>query len=500
MRWMWKGAKGVFAASNAASQAAAGHLQMGATNWGLRRDMKAAQRGVVGPWDPPIPPGASGYYDYSGLAKPEDIGAVSDEFPLGRYVVPKGKWKLGEPIGLDASALITHTAVIAPTGSGKTASVIAPWIYGGLRSGYLVVAVDVKGNGDLMNEVQLYGKTQTPLGGAPIIAWNYRDPGKSAQWNWLAEMDSDGAINAAVEAICGRPSDNDPNKNFHLRDMKYLRGLLELQRILSGNVTVRQLVRILEDPLALDALVNQGAHLRGAGRLRELCNLSRDEYSKAVQFVLTHLETLDIDGFVAVTTHQQLDMRNLDSFIGCLLIANAPVADQALAAEASGLFLSQLLFRRLQSFGSASTPMLLILDEAPRLQDRLDLGALLSMARGANISVVIAAQDVTQFKEEIRSEVLSNCSNFVCLPGVSQATTDYFAGRLGTRRQTVVAHSRTQDRLGSNGATVSRSIQEVVALSHAEISSPPFSSYSAIVHSRSLSHKPILVDLTRPDL
>lgn len=498
-RW-WRGARGLMSASTSASRSLSNQAQVRAASRRLRRDTRAASRGVVGPWDPPVPPGVSGYLDYSGLARPEDIGPVSNDFPLGRYVVPKGQWEVGEAIGLPLNVLGSHAVVVAPTGSGKTSSIIAPWIHGGLRAGFTVVAVDVKGNGDLIQEVLQYAASQPPIGGAPIVRWDYRDPGRSMSWNWLSELNSDGAVNAAVEAICGRGRDNDPNRNFHLRDMKYLRGLLDVQRCLRGPVTVRNLVQFLEDQDALRSLVSQAGATRGAGRLQELCGLSQHEYAKAVQFVLTHLETLDTDGFNAVTKVREFEITNLDALSGYLVVINSPVADQTLSAEASGLFLSQLIYHRLGQFGSPGSPLLLVLDEAPRLQDRIDLRALLSLSRGAGMSIVIAAQDVTQFEEGARSEILSNCSTFVCLPGVSQATTSFFGGRLGTRRITSVSHSQSVDLERGRGLNVSRSIEEVPVLGHSEISSPPFSPYSAIVHSRNLSHKPILVDLLRSDL
>jgi hypothetical protein len=38
-----------------------------------------------------------------------------------------------------------HTVVYAPTQAGKSTSIIAPWIYAGMRAGYLVIALDLTG-------------------------------------------------------------------------------------------------------------------------------------------------------------------------------------------------------------------------------------------------------------------------------------------------------------------------------------------------------------------
>jgi type IV secretory pathway TraG/TraD family ATPase VirD4 len=495
-KWIWRSGQVAFDASRAVARTAEGRL----LSWSAGRGARAARYGVVGPWDPPLPPRISGVLDYSGLARPQDIQPSRIDFPLGRYISPRGKWRPKDPFGLSTSVVNRHAVVIAPSRSGKTASVVGPWIHAAVRLGYVVVAIDVKGNNDLLSEVKQYAATQPPLGGMPVLIWDYRNPSRSVSWNWVRDLDSDGAINAAVEAICGRASDNDPNRSFHFRDMKYLRGLLELTSLSQPPMTVRGLIQTLEDQTALEALVLQHASTRGASRLRELCGHTPFDYVRAVQFVTTHLETLDTQGFVDVTSRSQFRMSALDGMSGALVIVNAPVADQSLSAAASGLFVGQLLFRRLQRFATPSSPMLLVLDEAARLQDRIDLGALMSLAAGAGVSVLLSVQDVTQFEEIRRSEILANCGTCVVLPGVSSDTSEYLGNRLGKRQRLSLSESTTHDRHSGTGTSYSRVVELAPVLEHNEISHLPFGRFSAVVHTRHLSPKPILVDLTRSDL
>jgi len=147
-------------------------------------------------------------------------------------------------------------------------------------------------------------------------------------------------------------------------------------------------------------------------------------------------------------------------------------------------------------------PVLLVLDEAARLQNRLDLASLLSLIAGANVSVLLATQDISQFKEEIRDEILANCGNIICLSRVAQTTTEFFSRRLGKVERETLNYSR-----GSGGETGrnknwSRGSELRQVLEHREISSPPrnFGDWTATLSIPLLANKPIISNLARTDL
>jgi hypothetical protein len=79
------------------------------------------------------------------------------------------------------------------------------------------------------------------------------------------------------------------------------------------------------------------------------------------------------------------------------------------------LFLSRFLNKQLQKFNTCSRPVLLILDEAPRLRDRIDLPGLRSLAASANMSVVLAVQEVNNFREDERDVIFANCGTWVLM-------------------------------------------------------------------------------------
>lgn len=500
MSMWWNLSKAGARASWASGHVLGDALAQGAAQRRVNRGARAVARGAIGPWDPTPPPGSQGFLDFSGVARPEDISCPEWWFPLGRYVTPRHPWSADQPIGLPFREVNRHTAILGATRAGKTASLIAPWIVEGLAANYTVVALDIKGNDDLKNEIIRYRDATYPSARFKRHEWNYANPPTSRRWNFVRELDDDGSINAATEAICGLPRDNDPNRNFHLRDMKWARGLLELAHDSGLDLGVRDLLEILSDPADLDRLVRKYPQTRGAQRLRDLSIMDPVDQARATQFLATYFEVLNNDGFAEVTRSSRFDLRSAVFAPGQLLLVNAPVADGALSAVSSGLFLSQVIHRRLSAFGRNPPPMLLVIDEAARVLDRLDLGRLLSLAAGANVSVVIALQEIKQLPEDKRDEILANCGTTVVLGGSALSTPEYISKRLGTRIAASYTASETHGRGSGRSSGYTLSSSPTPVMGENELRSPPSGRFGAVVINNNISRRPILVDLTRPDL
>lgn len=500
----WQVTRGLFSASNAAGRQMA---NAATTNAAIRRANKghrAIRSGIVGPWDA-VPAGAQGFLDYSGTATPADVRWQTWAFPLGRYVLPKSPrfgqgFQTKEEFGLSPETANRHTAVYAPTQSGKTTSVIAPWIYSAMAQGYLVVAIDLKGNGDLLSKVQEYAATQQPLPEVAISNFDYTDPGRSVPWSWIRELQGDDtAIEAAAGALVGRDRDNDPNREFRLRDLKWMRGLLEYAASSDHNWTIETLLKLLDDQPRLARYVTNTAPSRSQSRLSDLVFLPEDDYYTKVQFVTTYLEVLNTKGFNRVTARRGLTLADAAAEPGLLLVT-APLADGRLSEAVSGLFLSLFINTQLKKFNTNTRPVLLVLDEAPRLKDRLDLPQLMATSASSGMSVLLAIQEVTDFEEKERDTILSNCATHILLPGAGAPTTDYFGKRLGTR--SVARQTQSMNYSRRDGQSFQTGVQnaDVPVLGRAEMTAPPGGPYSGIVHCHALTMKPILVDLTRYDL
>jgi hypothetical protein len=309
----WRLTRGAFAASATAQRSMANSFSQSAAQRQANRGGRAAARGLIGPFDPPPPAHSSGYMDFSGVATPGDIQEYGVDFPLGRYVLPRKKWQGREELGLTARAANGHTVVYGATQRGKTTSIIAPWIYAGMRAGYLVVSLDLKGHDDLLGKVQQYAASQQPVPDAGFAKFDYTNPAASSSWNWISDLDDESAVNAAAEALVGRDRENDPNREFRLRDLKWMRGLLELVHDSGVSWTVRDVLELLGDQSKLQFLMSRQSGSRAATRLSDLASLSPDDYYRQVQFVTTYLEVLNINGFVGTTRRRQLSIRDMDA-------------------------------------------------------------------------------------------------------------------------------------------------------------------------------------------
>jgi len=462
---------------------------------------RGARRGILAPGDPAPPATAGGsYYDFRGVLALRSVPrSLQDaEFPLGRYLHPaNGPCQL---IGLPEDVVAHHVAVVAPTGAGKTTSIIVPWIIAGLRAGWAVVTIDVKG--DLADRVQMaMQRSGQPLNSQPNVL-DYTNPARSVRWNWLAEMDSDRAIDNAVQSIIGKepPPKSDPYF-FHL-DSQILRGLLELTSISPrrDSVTASRLVSVLKDQGKLSRMLTHNAGSPAAARLRDLPPLDPDEYTKRVSGGAIGVDALARPMIEAVTNRADLRTEDVLRVPGLVSVV-APLQDGQMAAMLSSLFINQLLFRAYNRFtSSGGVPVLLVLDEAKQLEDRVDFESLLSVARAAQVAAVIAVQDVKQFKDENqRSIVFSNCGTLVYLPGASSESAELLSRRVGQHPVQVSSVSTGPSPSGW-GTSTSRSTQTqlVPILGAREIMDLPFGPHAAIVHSRQLADRPFLVDLSQP--
>lgn len=499
----WDMTRGLFGAANSAGQTMANSAARGVAERQASQGTRAARRGLVGPWDA-VPANAGDFLDYSGVATPGDMEVPRWVFPLGRYILPKSgflrdEWKADQEIGISEKIANRHSVVYAPTQSGKTTSVIAPWIYSALGQGYLVVTLDLKGNSDLLNKVQSYAAAHEPLPEISITNFDYTHPAQSASWNWIADLESDSAIEAAAEAIVGRDRENDPNREFRLRDLKWMRGLLEFAHDSNLPWTVETLLRLLDDHPRFARLIAHGAPPRAKTRLSDLVFLPEEEYYTKVQFLTTYLEPLNTSGFNRVTTHRGISMEALGDEPGLVLVT-APLADGKLSESVSSLFLAQFLSIQLRKFNTSSRPVLLVLDEAPRLKDRLDLPRIMATSASSGMSVLLAIQEVSDFNEVERKTILANCATHILMGGAGPDTTDYFSARLGKR--VVARQTQSTSYTARDGRSFQTGVQnsEVDVLGRSELASPPGGAFAAIVHCYEVSRKPILVDLGRQDL
>jgi type IV secretory pathway TraG/TraD family ATPase VirD4 len=395
-----------------------------------------------------------------------------------------------------------HALVVGPAGSGKTAGIIVPWITAALTAGWAVVAVDVKG--DLREDIvafnQQYGD---PAISGMLRKWDYSNPGSSSAWEWMAELTDEARLDAAVTAILGRRNENSSaDPYFYQRDYRTLRGLLSFAHALSPHTrTAGQLIRLLQDDSRLQTVVLANPRAPGAGDLLDALKFPTHEYPKLISGVVTALSAIDTQGASAVTAARsgqpRLALEEIFEAGECLIVS-APLRGGQLSATLSGLMLNQVAQRLYERFGTNGRPVLLVIDEAAQVADRVDIAQLMEVSRSAGAGVVVALQDIAKIRDENdRSSIITNAATFLMLRGASPISVKALGERLGQRPERTYA---MQANAGWR-AEVNQSFgtQLVPVLGDREIMQPPEGGRPAVVHVKApqvgVTSKPFVVDL-----
>jgi type IV secretory pathway TraG/TraD family ATPase VirD4 len=185
----------------------------------------------------------------------------------------------------------------------------------------------------------------------------------------------------------------------------------------------------------------------------------------------------------------------------CLVFA-APMrmglAGEILAAMAVRLLQYQLHRR----YGHKGGRLFLILDEFSKLAlDHRQTERFISVSRSAGAVSVIILQDLEQLHPGTRASIWGNCQDRYILRGASAHTSRWLSESLGERRvwtRSVSASTSRGSRSQAESGGLSAKEEFVPVLRPREIALTGGLERGAWLHLSRYSHKPILVDLTRP--
>jgi type IV secretory pathway TraG/TraD family ATPase VirD4 len=504
MWWGYKAAgKMIGGGARSGSRLGQGLGDATASRRAARVGARQAARGWLAPGDPtPAPTVGTDYLDYRGTATRAEVKMLEGQgFPIGAFVDFQHR-RIDCQLAIPESVMNLHALVIGPAGSGKTAGIIVPWITAALMADWAVIAVDVKG--DLSEDIiafnQGYGD---PSIGGLLRKWDYSDPANSHAWEWMAELTDEARLDAAVTAVLGRRNDNSSaDPYFYQRDYRTLRGLLSFAHALSPHTrTAGQLIRLLQNDNRLQTVVLANPRAPGAGDLLDALKFPTHEYPKVVSGVVTALSAIDTQGAGAVTAARSGDSKlSLESVLdaGECLIIGAPLRGGQLSATLSSLMLNQVAQRLYERFGTSGRPVLLVIDEAAQVTDRVDIAQLMEVSRSAGAGVVVALQDIAKIKDENdRSSIVTNAATFVMLRGSSPISVKALSERLGQRPERTYSMQAN----AGWGAPVNQSFgtQLVPVMGDREMMQPPEGDRPSVVHVKApqlgATPKPFIVDL-----
>jgi type IV secretory pathway TraG/TraD family ATPase VirD4 len=264
-------------------------------------------------------------------------------------------------------------------------------------------------------------------------------------------------------------------------------------------VTAELLLTVLRDQDKLEKNLRRYPSSPANGRLGNLLQMPPDKYGEEIADIENKLDVLATPKLKAITSQAGIraaDVLQVPSFVSVV----APLHHGDMASMLSGLFINQLLFRAYSRYATpGGVPLLLILDEAAELKNQIDFKSLLSVARAARVSAVLAVQDVTQFDDKSRSIVFGNCGTLIYLPGTTYESAKYLSDQLGQHPMQSASTAVAPATSGwGNQRTQSWQTSMVPVLGTREIRDLPFGRFAAVVNSRPIADRPFLVDLTQP--
>ena len=224
----WDLTRGAFSASYTAAERITTGIAQAVGRSSVRPSRRAIRTGILAPGDSPPSGTTQSFLDYREVLLPQQLGCLSaGQYQIGSVRHPQLGEQNSYPVFLDINDLARHSAIVGPSGAGKTYSLIAPWICSSASLGLSAVAVDAKG--DLLLEMAGAKKRMGVNATFPLIRWDVLDPRESASWNPLAEVDSPAAAAQLANAFLGESSDSDhAGKYFSERDNRWLRGAILL--------------------------------------------------------------------------------------------------------------------------------------------------------------------------------------------------------------------------------------------------------------------------------
>jgi len=422
------------------------------------------------------------------------IGRLYDEGRPSRYFVAPEIEKLQQ------------TLVVAPTGSGKTTSLAFPWSRELPRKGQSVFVLDFKG--DMANHVRpRSGATNGP----PVWLFNPLSA-ESVRWNPLREpvrgtADFEESQDAIAEAIYGEIN-RGAYQYFDLLDLRILKAgiravchlempsLKALHDLFLSEQHLEETLDRIKDSADKDTFARIEADLKASTDSRKYT------FTERIQGVRNKLDAFAHPAIRQVTGEKaDFSLSSLMDKPSCLIFA-APMrmglAGETLAAMAVRLIQHQLHRR----YGHKGGRLFLILDEFSKLaMDHRQTERFISVSRSAGAVSVVILQDVDQLHHEARASMWGNCQDRYILRGASASTARWLSETLGDRHvwtRTISSTVTKGQKHSSEGGTLSAREESVPVLRPREITLTGGLERGAWLQLHKYSHKPILVDLTRP--
>jgi type IV secretory pathway TraG/TraD family ATPase VirD4 len=357
-----------------------------------------------------------------------------------------GEFKLeptDELYKLTAEHLRTHLIVVAPTGSGKTRSILEPALQLFKRTGAAAIYFDAKGDDLDPKDFHLNFDLDNPQAGIRLNVWSGRTPREMGE-----------RLGEALIPEAG------PEKAYFTNNAKdTIAGLAAAHhRAYGGMPSLKQLLSYLRDP---DCRADLAEELRNAGipdgddelvDLRRIEQLTEQKYDAlgSLDTALAPLARGEIADLLATDGRGYSIEELLRQPVRIRLAL--PVGRHPRVAPVIGrLVLAQFTYAVISPDANKDILKVAVIDEAQNFVTQT-VAKGMAMARENRGCFMLAFQNLSQIPDPtLREDILSAAGNKLVMGGVGDYDSEKFSRLFGSQERLYVTHSEAMSQ-GSNSS------------------------------------------------
>ncbi len=376
-------------------------------------------------------------------------------------ITPEFKIFREPEIKISASAINKHVHVLAPTGSGKTKSIVGPVLQQAIDKGLGIMSIDPKGD----NEVSLACIDLLQKQGRLNDLWYYDVmlPNYSRSYNPLySGIKYNNPAQLGVLIIATMPKAGGAATFYEKVQSEFTRAMVRLLSLVNHTGKMANFIDLYSIlaylPYSIEYLLDTyQANAKFKDELAELWIKTIAQEAAENQNFRQFLRGLQQHlALYAFTFHPKL----LNSYNPEIKIADgfrqSKLMNFSLRSldfpSGESLDIGKMILMDLQSYAAYKTreniqnefPDIVIVDEAPQVIPP-EFQKIFEMARGAGIGVMVLHQSTKQFdniQKGMFENIFTNCHVKVCLGAADRETAEFYAKLLGEELKMFKTYSR----------------------------------------------------------
>ncbi|OSS42495.1 IncF plasmid conjugative transfer protein TraD [Desulfurella amilsii] len=357
------------------------------------------------------------------------------------------------PFSINMSDLSKHVYILAPTGSGKTKSIIGPMIQQTIANGLGLVLVDPKGDVSVMNAIAGLMQQQNRLKKLKVVDLDEVNVKYSSTYNPIATC-SPTTVSLMINATLYDPGSTatyyiEKQKEFVNAMMGYVNKLMETVKELKAEglklnfldlyalvaylpYSIDMLSEVIITPKTKDnvyglwkeAIKTEATNQKYVDTLSGLRNhLAQYAFLKNAHWVIN-------DYNPDINIEKDLNEGNT---LGFFLRALSYVHEAGKLGKMILMDIQAYAAKKQAMLNKKPIPDLLFIDEASSILPD-DFLKMFDMARESGIGIVVAHQDKSQFEEEFLKRMFNNTSTRVLLRAGDRETAEFFSDLVGKKK------------------------------------------------------------------